>query len=222
VHFVQVSELAERADVPLATVKYYLREGLLPVGETTGPRSADYDERHLRRLRVLRLLREVGEVPVTSLRQIVEVLDDDAVPVHDAMAQVADVISARPDPGEQDTAALAMVDEVVAAMGWDGIRPESVDRLRLASLVSALNGPGPLGASVEVLTFYAGIADHLAHTEISLVDHSVERSRLLEDMVTGSVVYGQVFELLRQLGHEHHHAQVVAAGLDQASTVPPA
>jgi DNA-binding transcriptional MerR regulator len=218
--FVQVSELAERADVPLATVKYYLREGLLPVGETTGPRSAEYDERHLRRLRVLRLLREVGEVSVTSLRRIVEVLDDDEVPVHDAMAQVADVISARPDPGDQDAAALAMVDEVFVAMGWDAIRPESVDRLRLASLVSALNAPGPLGASVEVLTFYAGIADHLARTEISLVDHSVERSRLLEDMVTGSVVYGQVFELLRQLGHEHHHAQVVAAGLDQPPGAP--
>jgi DNA-binding transcriptional MerR regulator len=218
--FVQVSELAERADVPLATVKYYLREGLLPVGEATGPRRAEYDEHHLRRLRVLRLLREVGEVPVTSLRRIVEVLDDEELPVHDAMAQVADAISARPDPGEQDAAALAMVDEVFAAMGWDAIRPESVDRLRLASLVSALNAPGPLGANVEVLSFYAGIADHLARTEISLIDHSVERSRLLEDMVTGSVVYGQVFELLRQLGHEHHHAQVVAAGLDQPPGVP--
>jgi DNA-binding transcriptional MerR regulator len=217
---VQVSELAERADVPLATVKYYLREGLLPVGEATGPRRAEYDEHHLRRLRVLRLLREVGEVPVTSLRRIVEVLDDEELPVHDAMAQVADAISARPDPGEQDAAALAMVDEVFAAMGWDAIRPESVDRLRLASLVSALNAPGPLGANVEVLSFYAGIADHLARTEISLIDHSVERSRLLEDMVTGSVVYGQVFELLRQLGHEHHHAQVVAAGLDQPPGVP--
>jgi DNA-binding transcriptional MerR regulator len=53
-----VSELAERADVPLATVKYYLREGLLAPGETTGPRRAEYDDAHLRRLRVLRLLRE--------------------------------------------------------------------------------------------------------------------------------------------------------------------
>jgi hypothetical protein len=72
-----------------------------------------------------------------------------------------------------------------------------------------LNGPGPLGASAEGLRFYAGLADHLARTEISSVDHSVDRSRLLEDMVTGSVLYGQVFQLLRQLGHEHHHAQVV-------------
>jgi len=212
---VLVSELAERADVPLATVKYYLREGLLPAGETTGPRRAEYDDRHLRRLRVLRLLREVGGVPVTSLRQIVEALDDEQMPVHDAMAQIADVISAGPDPGEQDSAALAMVDELFEVMGWDDIRPESVDRLRLAALVSTLNGPGPLGANVEVLSFYAGLADHLARTEISLVDHSIERSRLLEDMVTGSVVYGQVFELLRQLGHEHHHARAVAALSEQ-------
>lgn len=215
-----VSELAERAEVPMATVKYYLREGLLPVGETTGPRRAEYDESHLRRLRVLRLLREVGEVPVTSLRQIVEVLDDAEVPVHEAMAQVADVITARPDLGEQDPASLAMVDEVFAAMGWDGIRPESVDRIRLASLVSALNAPGPLGADVAILSFYAGVADHLAHTEISLVDHSVERSQLLEDMVTGSVVYGQVFELLRQLGHEHHHSRLLAGDADHPPVIP--
>jgi DNA-binding transcriptional MerR regulator len=218
--FVLVSELAERADVPLATVKYYLREGLLPVGETTGPRRAEYDERHLRRLRVLRLLREVGEVPVTSLRQIVDALDDEDLPVHGAITQIADVISAGPDPGEQDPASLAMVDEVFGVMGWDKIRPESVDRQRLAALVSALNAPGPLGANVEILSFYAAVADGLARAEVLLVDHSVERSRLLEDMVTGSVVYGQVFELLRQLGHEHHHAQAVAGDAEQPPAVP--
>jgi DNA-binding transcriptional MerR regulator len=212
-----VSELAERADVPLATVKYYLREHLLPAGETTGPRRAEYGEAHLRRLRVLRLLREVGGVPVTSLRQVVEALDDDDLPVHDVMTLVADVIPAGPEPAAQDPASLAVVDEVLTRLGWDGIRIESVDRQRLASLVTLLNGPGPLAAGVEVLTFYAGIADQLARAEIDLVDHTAERSHLLEQMVTGSVVYGQVFELLRQLGHEHHHARV-AAGPVQART----
>jgi DNA-binding transcriptional MerR regulator len=209
-----VSELAERADVPLATVKYYLREGLLPPGETLGPRRAEYGESHLRRLRVLRLLREVGGVPVTSLRQVVEALDDEGLAVHDAMTLVADVISAGPEPERHDPVALDIVDRVIAAMGWDGIRAASLDRQRLASLVALLNGPGPLGASVEVLTFYAGIADQLARAEIALVDHTTERSHLLEQMVTGSVVYGQVFELLRQLGHEHHHAQVTSRAGD--------
>jgi DNA-binding transcriptional MerR regulator len=206
-----VSELAERADVPLATVKYYLREGLLPPGETTGPRRSEYDDAHLRRLRVLRLLREVGGVPVTSLRQVVEALDDEQRAVHDTMTLVADVIAAGPEPSVQDPASLDIVDAVISAVGWHGVRAESVDRQRLASLVTLLNGPGPLAAGVDVLTFYAGIADELARAEIALVDHTAERSEQLEQMVTGSVVYGQVFELLRQLGHEHHHAQVTAA-----------
>jgi DNA-binding transcriptional MerR regulator len=199
-----VSELAERADVPLATVKYYLREGLLPTGETTGPRRAEYDEDHLRRLRVLRMLREVGGVPVTSLRQVADALDDETLAVHDVMTLVADVITAGPTIAA-DPPSLEIVDEVLADIGWVGVRAESMDRLRLAALVSLLNGPGPLGASVEVLTFYAGMADHLARAEVALIDDTTERSELLEQMVTGSVVYGQVFELLRQLGHEHHH-----------------
>jgi len=203
-----VSELAERADVPLATVKYYLREGLLSPGECTGPRRAEYDASHLRRLRVLRLLREVGGVPVTSLRQVVDALDDEDLSVHDAMTQVADVITAGHEATEHDAESLDIVDQVIEAMGWNAIRSDSLDRQRLASLVRLLNGPGPLGASAEVLTFYARLADELAGAEMALVDHTSDRALLLEQMVTGSVVYGQVFALLRQLGHEHHHAQV--------------
>ena len=158
----------------------------------------------MRRLRVLKMLREVGGVPVTSLRQVADALDDETLSVHDVMTLVADVITAGPTI-EVDAESLGMVDQVLDAMEWSGVRPESVDRLRLATLVALLNGPGPLGASVEVLSFYAGLADQLARAEVALIDHSVERSELLEQMVTGSVVYGQVFELLRQLGHEHHH-----------------
>jgi DNA-binding transcriptional MerR regulator len=201
-----LSELAERADVPLATVKYYLREGLLPAGEVTGPRRAEYDDSHLRRLRVLRLLREVGGVPVTSLRQVVDALEDATLPVHDVMTLVADVITAGPTIAA-DPVSLEIVDDVLATAGWDGVRAESMDRLRLAALISLLNGPGPLDATRELLSFYAGVADRLARAEVALVDPSTERSRLLEQMVTGSVVYGQVFELLRQIGLEHHHHQ---------------
>jgi DNA-binding transcriptional MerR regulator len=207
-----VSELAERADVPLATVKYYLREGLLPAGETTGPRRSEYDETHVRRLRVLRLLREVGGVPVTSLRQVIEALEDEDLPVHEVMTLVADVISDVPEPSVVDSPSLDVVDEVLARIGWDDVRPESIDRQRLATLVSQLNEPGPLAATVEILTFYAAAADHVARAEVELLDHTVERSHLLEQLVTGSVVYGQVFQVLRQIGEQHHLARAASAG----------
>ncbi len=204
----QVSELADRSGVPLATVKYYLREGLLPPGELVAPRRSAYDESHLRRLRVLRLLREIGGVPVTSLRAVMDALDDETMSIHEVMSLTADVISAGPEPGAQDADSLAIVDAVIAGLGWDRLRHESVDRLRLAALVRMLNGPGPLAAGVEVLTYYARLADELARTEISLIDPTRDRVEQIEDMVTGSVVYGQVFGLLRQMGHEHHHAVV--------------
>src|SRR6478672_6136913 len=100
-----VSELADRADVPLATVKYYLREGLLPPGEVVGPRRAEYDEAHLRRLRVLRALREVGGASVSALQVIVDAVEDDARPSHEIFCEIADALSPplpdetqRPDP----------------------------------------------------------------------------------------------------------------------------
>jgi len=203
-----VSELAERADVPLATVKYYLREGLLPPGDVVGPRRAEYDESHVQRLRILRLLREIGGVPVSSLLVVMDALDDEDLPIHDVMTLTADVISAGPEPGAQDSASLAIVDEVIETMGWDGLRAESVDRLRLAALVAALNGPGPLVASVDVLRYYAGVADELARTEVRHIDYTRDRTDLLEEMITGSVLFGQIFGLLRQMGQEHHHRQM--------------
>jgi DNA-binding transcriptional MerR regulator len=203
-----VSELAERADVPLATVKYYLREGLLPPGDVVGPRRAEYNEAHVQRLRILRLLREIGGVPVSSLRVVMDALDDEELPIHNVMTLTADVISAGPEPGAQDDFSVAIVDEVIDAIGWDGLRPESVDRLRLAALVAALNGPGPLVADVEALRYYAGVADQLARTEVRHIDYTRDRAELLEEMITGSVLFGQIFGLLRQMGQEHHHRQM--------------
>ena len=172
-----VSELADRADVPLATVKYYLREGLLPAGETTGPRRAEYDETHVRRLRVLRLLREVGGVPVTSLRQVIDALEDEELPVHEVMTLVADVISDDPELGQQDPAALEVVDEVLAADRL-GRRPPGVDRPAAAGRagVAAQRTRDRSRPSVEILTFYAAAADSLARAEIALLDHATERS----------------------------------------------
>ncbi|MYU47619.1 MerR family transcriptional regulator, partial [Streptomyces sp. SID7803] len=50
----RLSELSERSGIATATIKYYLREGLLPPGERLSATQAEYDESHLRRLRLVR------------------------------------------------------------------------------------------------------------------------------------------------------------------------
>ena len=52
----RISRLAATTCVPLATVKFYLRELLLHDGELTAPNHAQYDESHVRRLRLVRAL----------------------------------------------------------------------------------------------------------------------------------------------------------------------
>ena len=42
-----MGELSRRSGVPIPTIKFYLREGLLPPGVATAANQADYDEEHL-------------------------------------------------------------------------------------------------------------------------------------------------------------------------------
>ena len=46
----RVGELSEAVDLPIPTIKYYLREGLLPAGEVLWSTRSTYDETHVARL----------------------------------------------------------------------------------------------------------------------------------------------------------------------------
>ena len=64
----KISELSSRSGVPVATVKFYLREGLLAAGEKSSQTQASYDDIHLARLRLIRAFLEVGGLSVASAR----------------------------------------------------------------------------------------------------------------------------------------------------------
>jgi len=216
-----LSELADRAEVPVATVKYYLRSGLLAPGYATGPRRADYDETHLRRLRVLRMLREIGGVSVATLQQIVDAIDDEEGSSHDALCLVADALTETSADLPSDPASREMVDLALTRVGWSGLRVDAVDREQLAALVRLLHEEGPLSIDADILAFYVGIADQLCRAESRAVDRDRDRSGALEDIVAGEVMFGQVLALLRRMGHEHYHAVDGPSG-DHLSTGSPA
>lgn len=68
----RISELAEEAGVPVATVRHYLREGLLPEGEKTSRNMAYYPPELVDRIRLIKQLQEERFMP---LRVIGELLD---------------------------------------------------------------------------------------------------------------------------------------------------
>ncbi|MGN6426182.1 MAG: MerR family transcriptional regulator, partial [Leifsonia sp.] len=76
-----ISELAERSGTPAATIKYYVREGLLPAGERVGGNRTLYEEEHERRLRLIRAMLEVGKLSIAAVRGVLAALDEPGAPV---------------------------------------------------------------------------------------------------------------------------------------------
>src|SRR5215831_6192876 len=67
----RIGELAERAGVPIATIKFYIREGLLPpASKKTGRTMAFYDQAYLERLKLVRSLREDHFLPLRVIRAV--------------------------------------------------------------------------------------------------------------------------------------------------------
>jgi DNA-binding transcriptional MerR regulator len=70
----KISELADRSDVSVGTIKHYLREGLLPEPVKTSRNMAYYPEEFVERIRLIKQLQEERFMP---LRLIKSMLDDE-------------------------------------------------------------------------------------------------------------------------------------------------
>lgn len=204
----KISELARRTGLSVATVKYYLREGLLPGGARSAPNQAAYGEEHVRRLGLIRTLRTVGGLEIEHVRRVVTAIEDPALTRHEVFGVVERAGDGRPtrraETGAFDEQARTDVDRFIERLGWR-VRPDAGARQELADALGALRR---LGRSYEADVFgpYAAAADRMAAWEVASLDESAPPSVAVERMVIGTVVFGAVFDALRRLAHEHHSA----------------
>lgn len=84
----KIAELSEETGVAVASIKYYVREGLLPPGEHAGRNVVSYDASHVRRLRLIRALREIGGLSVDVIRTVLETADDRDKTLHNVLGAV--------------------------------------------------------------------------------------------------------------------------------------
>src|SRR5699024_1830071 len=65
----KISELSAATEVPVGTIKYYLREGLLHPGERTSRTTARYDHGHVERIRLVRALTDAGGLGIAQIKR---------------------------------------------------------------------------------------------------------------------------------------------------------
>lgn len=199
----RISDLSRLSGVTIPTIKFYLREGLLPAGHRTAPNQAAYDEAHLRRLHLVRVLVEVGGLSLQGVRDVLEALERRDAPLHETLAAAHTALRRGATSAEPDLPAVRVeTDAWLAGLGWN-LMADTPARDDLAAALLALR---QLGWSVgpEVFDRYALHADALAEAEIAYVAASQDRQAAVETTVIGTVVFERALVALRRLAEEHH------------------
>jgi DNA-binding transcriptional MerR regulator len=199
----KVSELSDLSGLPVQTIKYYIREGLLPKGAATAATRAEYDDRHLERLRLIKALREVGDLPIASVKRIVTAVDDDSVGLHDLLGTAQYALGPRTESHPEDSgwqAARQDVDAIVAELGWR-VLPDAPTRDMLAQAFLALRRLG-LPIVLTELRPYIKAAILIAEHEVGAVSVEGERGKTVQTAVATNVLYEQVLLALRRMAQE--------------------
>ena len=102
----RISQLSAQTDVPVATIKFYLRERLLHDGVRTSPTQAQYDESHVARIRLIRALMGPGGLSVAAAYRVIKAIDEPPESVHELLGVAASAV-----PGPSLETALLALDE---------------------------------------------------------------------------------------------------------------
>lgn len=200
----RIGELSRLSGVPVATIKYYLREGLLPPGVHTHPNQADYNDDHIARLRLIRALIDVGGLSISTASQLLAVLDAQDVGAWESVGKVQYALARRnaPDPDDVlDEAAGHTVDEAIAHRGWE-IRPDSPARRTLVHVCATLHRLGH-DDIVAALDDYAAAITPIVAVDMGLIQNQATIAATIEKAIVGTILGDTLLSALRQLAQEH-------------------
>ncbi|GAB3219508.1 MerR family transcriptional regulator [Glycomyces halotolerans] len=197
----RIGELSARTGVPMPTIKYYVREGLLSGGERVSRNQVSYGEEHVRRLRLVRAMVEIGSLPIAKVREVLTEVDAPGRGLDSTLGVVSRALGnfqARTEELHESDLDTAMA--IAERNGWTRMTPERHQVRSLAQVIGALRLLG-LDDLVDRADDYARAAETVAATDISLLNTRRDRDELLETMIVGTVLGDALFAALRRMAH---------------------
>lgn len=194
----RISELADASGVPVHTLKYYLREGLLMPGESLSRTRADYGPEHLERVHLVRALVDHGGVGITGVKRVVATLDSPPPSRHELLGVAQDSL---PRPPVEDDATLDP--DVVAfleRLGW-GVEDCGAAVQRLADAVHRARAAG-IPLPDDDLERYAGAMRAVAEVDLDVAARATSAQEAMHTVVVGTVLVDPVLIALRRLAQQ--------------------
>lgn len=196
----RVSELAESTGVPVHTLKFYLREGVLMAGRSTSRTRSEYGPEHVERVRLVRALVEQGGISVAGVRTIVAALDSPPPSRHELLG-TAHLTLAGPEPAvAADTDSAPEVLALLEGLGWmvwaDG--PFLAEAARAVDAARA----GGVALTAETLGRYAGAMRAVAEADLDVALAATSAAEALHTVVVGTVLVDPLLVALRRIAQE--------------------
>lgn len=197
----QLKELSDRTGVSPASIKFYLREGLLPAGLSVHPTRAEYSEHHVSRLELIQALRQVVGLPIARISPLLKMADD-GVPRLELLAAVQRTVlgldAVSTEHGDVHTPAG---DAVVRFRDWPDVPSDARNALNAHLLMMEEHGvPVP----PELLDAYSRAVDAIAALNISDTTAPEDVNLLIMTAAVGMHLHGQLVLKLLALAQASH------------------
>ncbi len=200
-----MSELAQTTGVPVHTLKYYLREGLLMPGAPTSRTRSEYGDEHVDRVRLVRALVEQGGVGIAGVHAILDALSRPTTSRHDFLGAAH---GALPMPGNEAEVSPEVVD-LLAELRWEA-DPECPPARALGAALGAARRAG-IHVDHEALLAYAAAMHEVALLDFASVAATLASTGRAADalrlVVLGNVMLDPVLIALRRVAQEAVSAQ---------------
>ncbi|MEU5955068.1 MerR family transcriptional regulator [Streptomyces sp. NPDC047525] len=165
----RIGEFSRRVGVPIPTIKYYLRQGLLSPGSLTSPNQATYGPHHEHRLRLVRALSELGGVPLARVRAVLVAMTAPDVTTLGVLRALREhEPEPEPEHGPDHEQARTAVLETLTRRGWL-ISPDDPEVRKLIATALASRSLGHAELAVEALDAYAEASERAARVEARYV-----------------------------------------------------
>ncbi|SEP59137.1 MerR family transcriptional regulator [Arthrobacter sp. OV608] len=195
----QLKELSEASGTTPATIKFYLREGLLPPGEAVHATRASYSRKHMKRLQLIHALRRIVGLSIDQVRSIVR-LSDDGVPRLTLLAHVQRVVLGLGSDAA-DVARTEAADAVVRMRDWPDAQSDARDALdRHLAMMEGLGITLPL----EVLDQYSRAVDAIAGLDLELTTAGNDTDDVILTAAIGMHMHSQLLLKLLALAQASH------------------
>ena len=191
----KISELADRSDVSVGTIKHYLREGLLPEPVKTSRNMAYYPQEFVARIRLIKQLQEERFMP---LRLIKSMLDEEPERAR-ALIELEDRILEHALKGEEQSRVSAaelrrryeIPQEVLDRLAELGVltpssRGYSASDVRIIEAISRFRAGGyseQIGFTVYDTVRYKTAIEQLVREEVQVITERLAGEKTPEEVV---------------------------------------